>query len=181
MSGLLKEIQILDISQQYSEKPGMHDSLPHPTASFYIHADKGSHIHVSLQKKQPTCTFCKGNHKANNYNVVVNPKERLAVMKHNNLCFKLSCKSQGIPGLLASNVRNVTTPVSASPFLVIMSIHKLIFLSHLHTTPTNETSVPTTMASTPLSALHTSVCLLKTTIAAVSLYTTIAEGHILFD
>ena len=37
------------------------------------------------------------------------------------------------------------------------------------------------MASTPLSAFHTSVCLLKTAIADVSSYTTIAEGHILFD
>ena len=38
-----------------------------------------------------------------------------------------------------------------------------------------------TMASAPPTALYTSVCLLKTAIAEVSSYTTIAEGHILFD
>ena len=37
------------------------------------------------------------------------------------------------------------------------------------------------MASTPISAFHASVCLLKTAIAEVSSYTTIAKGHILFD
>ena len=36
------------------------------------------------------------------------------------------------------------------------------------------------MASTPISAFHASVCLLKTAITEVSSYT-IAEGHILFD
>ena len=34
---------------------------------------------------------------------------------------------------------------------------------------------------TPLSAYYTSICLLKTTIAAVSSDTTTAEGNILFD
>jgi len=49
------------------------------------------------------------------------------------------------------------------------------------TTPTNETSGLATMASTPLSAFHASVCFPKTAIAEVSSYTTVAEGHILFD
>ena len=37
------------------------------------------------------------------------------------------------------------------------------------------------MASAPPTALNTSVCLLKSAIAEVSSYTTIAEGHILFN
>jgi len=37
------------------------------------------------------------------------------------------------------------------------------------------------MASAPPTAHYTSVCLFKTAIAEVSSYTTIAEGHILFD
>ena len=49
------------------------------------------------------------------------------------------------------------------------------------TTQTDQTSGLTTMASTPVSAFHASICLLKTAIAEVSSYTTIAEGHILFD
>jgi len=50
MSGLLKEIRILDISQQYSGRPGMHDGIPNPTASFHKCADKGSHTRDSQQK-----------------------------------------------------------------------------------------------------------------------------------
>ena len=46
---------------------------------------------------------------------------------------------------------------------------------------TEQTSGLTTLASTPPTALYTSVCLLKTAIAEVSSYTTTTEGHILFD
>ena len=51
MSGLLKEIQILDMSQQYSGKPSMHDNIPIHTASFHTHANKGSYNRDSQQKK----------------------------------------------------------------------------------------------------------------------------------
>ena len=46
---------------------------------------------------------------------------------------------------------------------------------------TNKQQALTTMASIPLSATYTSVCLLKTTIAQVSISTTTTEGNILFD
>ena len=47
--------------------------------------------------------------------------------------------------------------------------------------PADRISGFTTLASTTPTALYTSVCLLKTAIVEVSLYTTIAEGRILFD
>ena len=54
-------------------------------------------------------------------------------------------------------------------------------------TPTTQTNNSTTtglyitVTSQPLSALHTSVCLLKTAIADISSRVTAVEGHILFD
>ena len=88
MSGLLREIRILDMSQQHSGTPSMRDSTPPPTASFHTHTDRASHSRSSSQqRKQPVCTFCKGNHKANNCNLIVDPKERLAIVKRDNLCF----------------------------------------------------------------------------------------------
>ena len=40
MGGLLKEIQILDMSHQYSGRLSMHDGIPPPTASFTTHTNK---------------------------------------------------------------------------------------------------------------------------------------------
>ena len=51
----------------------------------------------------------------------------------------------------------------------------------LHHNKLQPTSGYTIMASAPPTAHYTSVCLFKTAIAEVSSYTTIAEGHILFD
>jgi len=87
MSGLLKEIQILDMSQQHSGRPVMHDSIPPPTASFQTHVDKFSHPWDGQQRKHSECPFCKRNHKANNCDVVIDPKQRLAIVKRDNLCF----------------------------------------------------------------------------------------------
>ena len=63
MSGLLKEIQILDISQQYSGKPSIHDSLPQPhfthmqirgpTAVIVIR-ENNQHVHSARVITRPT-------------------------------------------------------------------------------------------------------------------------------
>jgi len=46
---------------------------------------------------------------------------------------------------------------------------------------TTTTGQFTTATSPPLSALHNSICLLKTAIADISVRVTTVEGHILFD
>ena len=186
MSGLLKEIQILDMSHQYSGRPSMHDSILPPTASFYTHTDRASHSRNSQQRKQPVCTFCKGNHKANNCNVIVDPKERLAIVKRDNLCFNClaqhkasqcnsrftcrECKKRHHSSLCRCFPAD-SRPPQATPQPLPVN----------QPTTTEQTSGLTTLASTPPTALYTSVCLLKTVIAEVSSYTTTAEGHILFD
>ena len=51
MSGLFKEIQILEMSHQYTGKPGMHGSIPPPTALFSTHIDRVSQPRSSQQRK----------------------------------------------------------------------------------------------------------------------------------
>ena len=204
MTGLLKEIQILDMSHQYTGKPSMHGNTPPPTASFSTYTDRVSQPRSSQQRRQVECTFCKGNHKANSCTMIVDPKERLAIVKRDNLCFnclarhkasqcnsRFACRMckrrhhtsrcqsfqvdtrtpptrpQSHPTMPQSFSSQPTGPQPAS--------------SQPSSAPTHQTSGYTTMASAPLSTFHTSVCLLKTAIAEVSSYTTIAEGHILFD
>ena len=48
-------------------------------------------------------------------------------------------------------------------------------------TTTTDQATPTTVSTASLSALHTSVCLLKTAVAHASSRSTTVEGHILFD
>ena len=75
------------MSHQYTGKPGVHGSIPSPTASFSTHIDRVTQSRNSQQRKQTECVFCKGNHKANSCNVIVDPKERLAIVRRDNLCF----------------------------------------------------------------------------------------------
>ena len=75
------------MSQQYSGKPGMCGGTPLPTASFSTHIDRVSHSYNSQQRKQTECVFCIGNHIDNSCSVIVDPKERLAIVKQDGLCF----------------------------------------------------------------------------------------------
>ena len=174
------------MSQQHSGRPSMHDSTPPPTASFNTRIDKFPHPRDSQQKKLPECPFCKRSHKANNCDVVVDPKQRLAIVKQDNLCFNClaqhkasqcnsrftcrECKKRHHTSLCRCFPADSKPPPTSTQSTPI-------------TQPpaTEQTSGLTTLASNPLTALYTSVCLLKTAIAEVSSYTTTAEGHILFD
>jgi len=50
--GLLKEIQILDMSHQYAGKSCMHGNILLPTASFSTHIDRVSHPCNSSRKSR---------------------------------------------------------------------------------------------------------------------------------
>ena len=67
---------------------------PTPMASFSTHTDGVPHPRNSQQRKQTECTFCKGNHKTNSCNVIVDPKERLAIVKWDGLCLARHKASQ---------------------------------------------------------------------------------------
>ena len=132
------------------------------------------------------CTFCKGNHKANNCNVVVDPKERLAIVKWDNLCF--NCLAQHKASQCNSRFTcRECKKCHHSSLCRCFPADSRPPQATLQSPPVNQpatteqTSGLTTSASTPPTALYTSVCLLKTAIAEVSSYTITAEGHILFD
>ena len=130
------------------------------------------------------------------------PKERLAVVKSAGLCFnclahlkvaqctsKFRCKQcnkkhhTSICHALFANVEPPQVPPPSSN----QSTTKETTNQTSQNTPTNQTNNSTTtgsyttVTSPPLSALHTSVCLLKTAIADISSEVTTVEGHILFD
>ena len=142
---------------------------------------QGSYIHDSQQKKLPTCTFCKGNHKANNCNVVVDHKERLAIVKCDNLCFNClakhrasqcnsrftckECKKHHHTSLCQSFPSN-SEQTQASP-------------QSTTTTQTDQTS-GYNYGFYPHFSLPCQ-CLLADDRNRQSVIITIAEGHILFD
>ena len=87
LAGMLKEIQIFEMSQQFNGKPASYDGMLPTTGSFYTATNRIHHHSDGRQRKEPVCTFCRGGHKPTKCNVVVNPKERLAIVKREGLCF----------------------------------------------------------------------------------------------
>ena len=135
------------------------------------------------------CVFCKGNHKPIKCNKVIDPKERLAILRRDNLSYnclakhkaaqchsKFTCrecrKRHHTSFCHAFVVSDVQSPPINNPPQPVNTVQAST------QQPSPETLL-TTM--TPLSAHYTSVCLLKTAIATVSSDTVTAAGNILFD
>ena len=83
-AAILKELRIFKIGWQTSTLTN-HQAIP--TASFYTGANrKTEHTHRDTTTRL-SCTYCKGNHSANNCNVSKDVPSRLEVIKKNHLCF----------------------------------------------------------------------------------------------
>jgi len=130
MAGMLKEIQILEMTQYTGKSLSLSETTP-TTSSFHTNTEQTSrnhHSHDDQHKREPVCVFCKGNHKPIKCSKVVDPKERLAIVRRDNLCFNCLAKHKPpsvILSSLAESVRNGTTPVSAMPSLWQMHLHYL--------------------------------------------------------
>jgi len=148
--------------------------------------------------------FCKGNHKPLKCTKVVDPKERLAIVRRENLCFNClakhkatqcylkftctECKKRHHTSLChAFAVADVAKPpasISLQPANTSQqSVNTPLQPATTVPAPTQQASTTETSmtAMTPLPAYYTSVCLLKTAIAVVSSGSVAAEGNILFD
>ena len=176
LTGMLKEIQIFEMSQQYNGKPNGCDSIVPTTGSFYTATDTPPHSHDRHQteRKEPVCVFCKGGHKAIKCNVVTDPKERLAIVKRDKLCYNCLARHK------ASRCSSRFTCKECKK-----RHHTSLCQSFAveQAPPQNTPDQPsqqalTTVASTPT---YFRVCLLKTAIAQVSSPTVTTEGNILFD
>ena len=188
LAGTLKEIQILEMSQCTGKSMSLDNTMP-TTGTFHASTERTSRGHDEQQKKEPMCVFCKGNHKPIKCNKVIDPKERLAIVRRDNLCYNClakhkaaqchskftcrECRKRHHTSLChAFVVSDVQSPPINNPPQPVNTVQAST------QQPSPETSL-TTM--TPLSAHYTSVCLLKTAIATVSSDTVTAAGNILFD
>ena len=96
MASILKEIQIFEMSQQYTVKFINRDTTIPTTDSFHTSIHKTSRSHHSHEEKlrrESVCVFSKGDHKTIKCSKVVDPKERLAVVRQENLCFNCLAKN----------------------------------------------------------------------------------------
>ena len=191
MASMLKEIQIFKMSQQYTGKTISHDTTMLTTGSFHTSAyntTRSHHTHDKQPRREQVCVFCKGDHKPIKCSKVVDPKERLAIVRRESLCYNCLAKhkvTQCHSKFTCRECRKRHHTSLCHAFLVTDVPSTPVSTSQ----PANTVSAPTQQASTeaslttmtPLSAYYTSVCLLKTAIAAVSSETTTDEGNILFD
>ena len=137
------------------------------------------------RRRDPTCAFCKGMHKTTSCTSVTCPKERLAIVKSAGLCFnclarhkvsectsKFSCREchkkhhTTLCHAFTTNIRP-TQHDEVQPEAVLPPTNSATTaptnstLMSTNTTLAASTSSLTTMTPPPLSALHTSVCLLN--------------------
>jgi len=91
MASMLKEIQIFEMSQQCTSKTISHDTTMPTTGSFHTSTHKLPPNHHSNDEKlrRGHCVFCKGDHTPIK---VVDPKERLAIVRQENLCYNYLAK-----------------------------------------------------------------------------------------
>ena len=207
---VLREIQILEAGLPVGRKhSSTRPSTIPTTASFYTATHKPPQARDKT-KRDPTCAFCKGTHKTSSCTSITCPKERLAIVKSAGLCFnclarhkvsqctsKFNCREchkkhhttlcrafatttrppqQNQPQLDTVSSANSAVP----PTNTLTSANSTATSTISDLQPTTKQTL-TTMTPPPLSALHSSICLLKTAIADVSGDSTTVEGHILFD
>ena len=158
------------------------------TGTFHAITEHTPHSCNDHQKREPVCVFCKGNHKPLKCTKVVDPKERLAIVRRKNLCFNYlakhkatqchskftyrKCKKQHHTSLChAFAVADVATPPASTSLQP----------TNTSLQPANTSTETSMTAVTPLSAYNTSVCLLKTAITVVSSGSFTTKGNILFD
>jgi len=196
LDSLLKEIRILEAGQQSGRK--LRTSPTPTTGSFHTSTQKFPHTR-DKRKTDPVCAFCKGVHRTTQCTSVTSPKERLAIVRSAGLCFnclahhkvsqcpsKFSCKqcNKKHHTSLCSALCTTLEPsqsVQPQPTANETTNQTSTNVTTNQTGNTTTTGQYTTVTSPPLSALHTSICLLKTAIADISAGLTTVEGHILFD
>ena len=169
-----------------------YDTTMPTTGSFHTSTHKTPHSHHSHEeqpRRELVCVFCKNDHKPTKCSKVVDPKERLAVVRWENLYYNClakhkvtychskftcrECRKQHHTSLchafVVSDVPSTPVNTSSQPVNTVPA-------------PTQQTVIETSLTTmAPLSAYYTSVCLLKTAIATVSIGVATAEGNILFD
>ena len=199
LDSVLKEIRIYEAGQQSGRKIAISRTSPLPTtSSFHAGTQRAPHTRTT----DSICAFCKGTHRTNSCTSVTSPKERLSIVKSAGLCFnclarhkvsqctsKFSCRhcNKKHHTSLCHTLSSSNDPTqSVQPSTSKSTNEKATNQAGTGTT-TNQTGTTTTtetfttVTSPPLSALYTSVCLLKTAIADISAGLTTVEGHILFD
>jgi len=195
MTSVLKEIRIFEAGQQSSRRSNSIST----TSSFHTSANRGG-THDN-QKKDPICVFCKGMHKPNSCTTVSCPKQRLAAVKNAGLCFNCLArhKVSRCPSKFTcrechkkhhTSLCQAFTTISETPPQTTPAASTTTEQTVSSTLPTSANTVsvtnqsqgkPNTSTTSSLSAISTSVCLLKTAIANISAGQTTVEGHILFD
>lgn len=199
LEGILKEIRIFEAGQHAGKFNASRTSPLTTTGSFHTATQRTSHS----KKADTACAFCKGSHRTSLCTSVTSAKDRLAIVRSAGLCFnclarhkvsqctsKFSCKHchKKHHTSLCQAITTTKEPTqSAQPPTDKPATDGTTSQTETSSPPnqTTNTTTPTgqytTVTSPPLSALHISICLLKTAIADISAGITTVEGHILFD
>lgn len=112
-------LRFFEMTQQYTGKsntnnsiqPTMYRLIPHSHA----HADRTFHSGDGYQRKKSLCVFFKRGYKLNKSIVVINPKERQAIVKQNGLCFNTLVQHKAAWNSLVEDVGNNKISVSTFP------------------------------------------------------------------
>ena len=199
LDGILKEIRIYEAGQHAGKFTASRTSPTTTTGSFHTATQRTSHS----KKTDTVCAFCKGSHRTSLCTSITSAKERLAIVRSAGLCFnclarhkvsqctsKFSCKHchkkhhtslcQAIT-TTKEPTQSVQPPADKPATDGTTSQRDTSLPPNQTPNTTASAGQYTTVTSPPLSALHTSICLLKTAIADISAGITTVEGHILFD
>ena len=158
-----------------SHHPPVPSTQLHTRATTIEMVNRGRNLYVSSVKEATRLVY------------VTDPKERLSIVKRDNLCFNSlarhkvtqctskftcrECKKRHHTSLCHAFLTETTQSQPDQQTSALPNAQA----------PATDNAAFTTMTPAPLSALYTSVCLLKTAIAEVSSATTTTEGNILFD
>ena len=85
-SSIMKEIRIFETEIHTSGYHDQPDAPPMTTGSFYTNARQHP-PQPSCPRKPTSCVFCRQQHSPNSCDAVTDPKDRLTIVKKNNLCF----------------------------------------------------------------------------------------------
>ncbi|XP_065895716.1 uncharacterized protein [Dysidea avara] len=192
LASISKKIRIFEVGQKPGRKLGYHtNSLP-TMGSFHTATDHHRGVSHDKPRKDPNCIFCKGAHKPGLRNTVTCHRERLSIVKNAGLCFNCLARHKVSQCTSRFTCKECRRKHHTSLCQAFTTTDKLPSQSpstpqqgHTTSATTATEQQPVTAVTTAsLSALHTSVCLLKTAIADISSgqsgHTTV-EGNIFFD
>ena len=186
LASILKKIRIFEAGQQCS---GRRTSST-PTTSSFVTATSHKRGTHEKPKRSISCIFCKGAHKPSLCTTITCHNERLAIVKNSGLCFNCLARHK-VSQCSSRFMRKECNKKHHTSLCHAFTTTKTDKPPQPHptteqeqttsSTTTTEERSPTAMNTASLSALHTSICLLKTAIADVSGGSSTVEGHILFD